>query len=1496
MFEPSTSEHVSARTIFDPITAIAPSADCKTYAIGYNNGSLLLAALQPSFTILHTLTTSRAPSPITSLSWHASSSKQKSDMLASQTADGDLRVWSVSKPPAVEPPRVIRVLKRPEADFLPGRTWISWSKNGRIIQFSETETWSWDVRTKHVVYETIPLVDGVKSIAAYGPTATLFTLGPDYTVQQYDVEQRQMVRNVRHLPIAIPPTPPAEQRSLNWHTSESEEEVGSPSGWVQQDYRAIERERHERIQLRSPQPPMTGTDHPKSAKPKKDMISPAQQTDMTGTSFSQGTQPGIHKDAIALTTSSPQSTRSGRKGSRLKQEVLRSPQEKVVDDLFPYIRARLSDVPYRPPRPVEETRTPDDLRKQMLSVVFGWNEDIADLVRDELSRHAPDSQHAIFLSKWLDEDPDYLAELLGATGVLSNVDWMLLALGTLSHESSSRKVVQVFVEKMLSKGDIHAAATLLLAIGDRTDAIEVYVSRNQFLEAVLLTCLVTPRDWQRQSHLVRRWGEHVVENSQQQLAIRCFSCTDLEPTDPWTSPSAQLNFSTSQRAMATSARSSRVETAPAPQDPSDYPEIFKKTLERRRTLDAPTPVAMPAPPAPFRPSSKDGPRVTPQTSALKLITSFTPTVNQTYKFPGLKSDDRTPTHNAALVTPIAESAIDRSALSPGGTGNYRMNNIRSINAALTARTPSGLHRHRLPSIGETPIETEPPPNRLTNRQLPTPADSGSDPEKERARNASGEEQSNEQPALILTSARYNPQSTPARERETPQTAVGPSTAQKLPFQTHVQHPSEENLEHLVEDGRSRTSSKSRKPDGLSIRMIPVNEVGQQSTRRPKTGDSYQTTLIDTTSEFTSPPQSGDLYRASTKSPSVSGRSIDQYISSLDQAQYYSQHARTRTQSNSSKIPSDKKSRRHQADASDDTRGRDDRRTISAAKRSPSSPVPMSPEDIRAFTASVDSVDSTLAGSIPDRITTPASLPTRLGRRDSRSAKEGKRRHRSRSGNQDSKSKQSSRGASRHASPEPSMRSRGRSSSRKASGRRSPSSPLPMVPSEEDRQSSDPAMRFVSADRARAHRSGSRRPSRDSSQQREKSPERGKHRNRSRSRQGDEKEPVSRRSSASHRSEKSRRHRHRDPARANTEASELMYEAQKPPNFPTLTIDPEFRAASVPHSLMDRKKKELAAAELEARRLSLARRPSAPNIPLPGQNLHGKSSSEGQAQAPHLVRASTEDVLSQRVYGDLKTRRPSTPRAMQVTSRTRNDSATEEAVDDSEVLSNSVYQTPNPEVYESPRPGSSRSRVEPDSRTREEIEELLAQLPRHPAYDVKIGGSRSNSKNRDGRDMSRSRGASRDRSRASPGEASNLVIGIPEHNDDVNGPRILPELAHLMSPPPPPPPPPAPPKDSRPNLAIRVESGYAANIPLPLSAIPNGDPPSAHPSNHRRGRSGQDNGSSQFMGKIRSFTGRMRSSSRGRDNMSKSPQQSSEESGPMPYETNVRRPPAISSVI
>ena len=781
-------------------------------------------------------------------------------MLATHTADGDLRVWSVSKPPTTEGPRVIRVLKRTDT-YVPSRNWISWSKTGRIVQFSEGKTWAWDVRTKHVTYEPIPTVDGVRAIACHGPTGTLFTLGPDYTVQQYDVERALLVANVRHLPLSVPPTPPEDARGPIWTTSESEEEAASPLVRARRELRASDAAKLERNKIPSPQSALS------SAKGLgkigiNEIISPAGQTEYTTTSFDTGIQsnsvmmqPPMQQTSHLYPPQSPVTARAAaKKGSRLRQEVIMSPEELRVSELFPYTRARLHDIPYRPPRSLDETQmTPSDLRRQMLSVVFGWEEDIQDLIRDELSRQPNGSQNAIFLAKWLDEDPDYLAEILGSTEHNSNLDWMLLTLGTISNQVGGKKITQVFIEKMLSKGDIHAAATLMLALGDRSDAIEVYVSRYQYMEAVLLTCLATPDDWQRQSYLVRRWGEHVVENAQQSLAIRCFSCTGVEPSDPWTSPNAQFATNTMLETVS-SPRGPQVQNL----EPMEYPAIFQKTIERRRTLDAPTPVAMPPPhimanmqpPTPFRTAAAQGTRITPQTSALKLVTSFGSQPNNNFIFPGLKPGDRTPTV-AAAVTPIAESAIDRSALSPGGLGSYRMNNIRSINSALSGKTatPGGFQPSRLPAIGETPVDDESPQfaSSLPQRSISVPAELtlSKNGESEEATHTVVDQQRGKQPSLtLLTSARYEPLNTPVKE--TPQTAVGPQTAIKFPA-SYIALGQEEPQPQFA---RSRTGSKSRKPDGLSIQTMHVSNqeylppaTHGESISRPATTGSYSNTQL-----------------------------------------------------------------------------------------------------------------------------------------------------------------------------------------------------------------------------------------------------------------------------------------------------------------------------------------------------------------------------------------------------------------------------------------------------------------------------------------------------------------------------------------------------------------------------------------------------------------------------------------------------------------------------
>ena len=59
-------------------------------------------------------------------------------MLAVQTNDGDLRVWSVAKSYSGEDPaKVVRILKRTD-NYFTGPNWMGWSKNGRIIQNTDS--------------------------------------------------------------------------------------------------------------------------------------------------------------------------------------------------------------------------------------------------------------------------------------------------------------------------------------------------------------------------------------------------------------------------------------------------------------------------------------------------------------------------------------------------------------------------------------------------------------------------------------------------------------------------------------------------------------------------------------------------------------------------------------------------------------------------------------------------------------------------------------------------------------------------------------------------------------------------------------------------------------------------------------------------------------------------------------------------------------------------------------------------------------------------------------------------------------------------------------------------------------------------------------------------------------------------------------------------------------------------------------------------------------
>jgi hypothetical protein len=1359
-----------------------------------------------------------------------------------------------------------------------------------------------------VTYEPIKTVEHVRAVANYGPTATLFTLGPNHSIQQYDLETGEIVANTQHFPMTVPPTPPEEKQPFDYLTSESSEDLTSPvvgKGSAQEAF-AIDAARQARNQMGSPQSYQSReSERSGSLKPRarfQPVVSPSSKTERSVTTFSVGTQsqmaPSVYGQQQNMNAASPASTR-GRKGSRLKQEVLPSPDVQPILDLFPYTRARLNDVPYKPVRPGDEASlSTDDLRRQMLQVVFGWEQDGRDLVRDELSRHPPASQNAILLSKWLNDDPEQMANMMGSSGISSQLDWMILALSGMGNHPASKKMGLNFVEKKLREGDTHAAAVILLTLGDRNDAIEVYVEASYYLEAILLTCVLMPHDWARLKHLVRKWGEHVVDKSQQYLAIRCFSCTDVEPAEAWTSPTAQLAASTPVDVSF---------AQPTDRQPSDR---MHSDVQRRNFFTAPTPIAMVKPATPMAMDARPPPD---QKGPLKLITSFGPQDHHILRFPGLKSDDRTPTVGPG-VTPIAESAINESALTPGGAGSYRLNNLRSINSALLSgrtATPGSFHRQRLPSIGETPVDSSPPqfPVSATPvsvpKALPTPADSGSEKEKEQEKALKAamnevHEVKEEKPILTLTSARYEPSQTLAKE--TPLTAVAPTAAMKFSLNDSINRPEQvvpPPLAFEEKTSRSRGGSKSRKPDGLSIQMIPVHEREQsdmsentgdslayQSLHRSNTLNSYTTTHFDTHSDMTSPLTTGNSYRSNTKSPSVTGRSIDQYISSLEQAQYYSKGSRSRT--NGSQDSHDKTPRKK-------SRNRDreeERRAIPSSKRSPSSPVPMSPDDLGLYTApSIESFDSIHEGQLQmeaenRRRQDEKKAKSKKPRSESRG--EERQRHRSRSRHREGRSKPASGPVSRRTTPEPFGESyaRGRSKSKMdGSTLRSPSSPLSMTPSQEDlRTPVEGALRLVSRNRGRRERSGSRRPERGTSSRREASPDRRKHPARTSSRKPSETaladQSLSRKSSVSAGGE----HRRREPSserrgRVEHESMPSMYDssvysslAPEDSISQISTVDPEYRSQSNP-TFLDKKRKQLAAAELEARRLSLARRPSAPAIPLPGQStLHGKSAS--MDAAPILTRSKTdflptlaninsivdqidarnspkaagsESGSSGKDSTGARKRLPGTPRAMR---HPMHDFSIPDIPDNiGTLLGSEAYRPSN--AFD-PIPRSSSAPPEKDDHP-----VVPTDLPKHPAFDIRIPNSRSSSKASESR-----RAMSRERK-------------VYQSNDP---PPILPELQHLVSPPPPPPPPDLPYEHPPSNLKLQTSFSPQPNsIPLPQSGMAS-EPASANTQfQHRRGRSGNE--ATGVFGKVRNLADRMRSTSRGHD--ARSPPT---EETPSPYES------------
>ncbi|KAF2088882.1 hypothetical protein K490DRAFT_72569 [Saccharata proteae CBS 121410] len=1459
LFEPSTSEHISARTIFDPITALAPAADCRTFAIGYLNGSILIATLQPSFTILHTLTTPRAPSPINGLAWHGSSSKQKSEMLATQSSDGDLRVWSVPKAPHTDPPCVIRILNRSESSREPGPCWFGWSKNGRIVQYSEGLAYAWDVRTKKVTYEPVPTTDGVTAIANYGPQATLFTLARNHTVQQYDVNPNNnapmLVANVQHVPANAPPSPPnsieekKEQKApaepapalpvyMDSVSSGDEAVAMSPLQKIAQEMDQLEEESRDRVGPLSPVSSRSSNASSRSSggarkhryyrydKPSSSRGSEGSAGE--GTIFSSGSSYRDGRESISIRSTSSfasskhRSTRSVR-SSGLRNEMLRSPDEAKNDamDLFPFIQSRLSDVPFRMPPP-GSAKTPDELRRQMLSVVFGWEDDIDALVRDELANHAPGSASGVLLSKWLgDNGADLMASMVGSESMTSS-DWMLLALSSMGQDSQ-KKVGQAFVLRLLEKGDIHPAVAILLGLGEQNDAVEAYVSRKYYMEAVILTCLLYPTDWQRQSFLVRKWGEVAVTTGQPELAVRCFYCTSLESSEPWSSPRAQDAVYTAQQQQLMSDQLS--------------------------------------PPLSPPPTSAKSARM--KNSALKLITDFGEKPAPQMLAP---KNDRADVG----VTPIAESA-----LSPGGHGQWLRPTTRSSRDPSSARTatPGAYRRKRFPSKPDfqrsATAESTPYPGQETPQpttafksidETATPriprlrglSSSGRTTDDERSQSGlsqsdiSHDDASQEEP-MLLSAVAYDPSET------------------KTKMGSFLPSPAVGVFEQLKQQSRSRNGSRDRKPERLQLDVfetVVTNGPESSSVAGLRTGRTAEL----------SPP----LTSSSIKSAKI--RSIDQYISSLEEANFHARQQRPDSRNARSESRDTQGRTSRTARDRSQTRGRSGVRYIKPAKRSPSSPVPMSPEDAGLYSSNNETYDDERYYKIasPTESRAPRSRSRskmRGGVSKVRSSSKASRR--GESVERKMRSKPSSRAVSRNASRQPSPE--GRLSSDEysqeffkpeSSGGQSPTDPLPMSTERHSNheQEVDFQIEVTSPVRSR-QRSSSRRPGdRGLSSRREPSPER----QRSHSRKAAPRDASTQRES---------------PERVSSRQASRS-------RMPKLQTDFHVRE---PRGLS---RKELAARELEERRLSLARRPSAPQIPHPEElsrpSMSGRSwtdlgnspSSIGPPYSPHsekgIQRSHTVDPEAMMRYhprGTSGTSTTSTPIGLPATPRAMRHPRYMNTDPHERDMIPAVPEIPDHVInVEADRKIQSQDDLAPllpstvYGQTGPQGPQRSASAPpEHIVYNGNRRGSVS------------SRGSGN--KRHSPPIASidetlheNQVIIIDEP------PPLLAELQHLAGPPPPPP----PPSMFQPghvatgsgviNIAIDENQGLSRTT-TPLDSPP---PPPVFPSGsphmHRRGRGSV---SETIGSRLRGVTDRMRSTSRSGSRAKSPPMESFT---PSPYET------------
>lgn len=950
--------------------------------------------------------------------------------------------------------------------------------------------------------------------------------------------------------------------------------------------------------------------------------------------------------------------------------------------------------------------------------------------------------------------------------------------------------------------------------------------------------------------------------------INSFACTGIESSEPWTSPSAaQITFQS--------------------MNPS-IPEILSPPLSP--------------------PGLNRGPqRSIAKSSALKLITSFG---DQGKKSKFFASGDGGATPIAAGVTPIADSAI-----SPGGhdpsTAFLRPSQRSVFNTPASANpnTPGGFGRRRLPSIGEIPSNAI-PRNLLDGEDLPTPPNDLV-PEMNQASRVQHSHKTS-------IGEQYDSGMSLARAATASPMMMKDSQRRKdMPPPS----PSPESLVALMQQGRSsRNGARERKPEGMQLKLHSLEAAMNGDVTSPEQSVASSTRFHWPTrrrgpgsiaSSVTSNSSAGRSYRTNP-----AGRGLNEYIHSLDTAQ--SLPGKQRSRENSRQRRDDRhgrsrsRSRKTATRESSEDRGRGISRnwTPKPAKRSPTSPVPMSPEDLINL-STPRQPDAPLEGEGLPAITFESEEPSTVRKSSQvrRSSPQNSRmssRASSRTGRQRSLERRP-----------PALELRGRSKSRgDGSLMRSPSSPLPM---------SAPMKFFNESDDEEDYRAALAA----------KEQFRSRH-----NRSGSQKDPASPAVSRPRDRSESRR-RTRTPANANQEP---VPPAPPAPPALKLQLQPQTYQTSAPRagdlkliSAERQLKKEAAARELEERRKSLARRPSAPPIPHPDELSPIVSRPPSAFELPHTVFVPPQDMPTRSHTADphrsSHTRSgtvpmiglPATPKAMRLqfqTNRAPSVPAIPNAYKTSPKASPTSSGQPSPDRPSSHSPTKSNSPTKSPEKEAAPVTLLpstvysppsrpniarcmsapIPEEPRNVRSSHHHGMQASNQPPRRGSISARKMSAD-----ANAGGLPGIeeTLGSSRHNRRTSRddqippppppPPVLKELQHLAAPPPPPP---APIAGLRPTVYGGAQASGSGTIeivmdedeqnaappvpPVPEQPVQATSPPASPPSRgHNRGRSFNDN---SIAGRISRATERMRSASRGRTSSILGNRTKSPDTANIPYES------------